>query len=327
MANDKNEEETYSLIFSSLKHPIRRKILRMLEHHDLTFSEMLEILAIDSGHLSYHLENLGELVTHTQDGKYGLSSFGTAAIKLMGGVEEYDARTTQSRSKAVTIAKIFSLALALTLLLVSFYSMNVVTSAHINDVYGFSNTPLVLAQNQTFNYFLNFTQKSPAYISYMTTGGPSGMLVVDPQLAGSINEWEEYIPRLEIDVNQTQSQEFNHAFLNITLCDSKGIAVNSLYTQGGERVQGFLWGVSGGGEGSASGGIGATISRPDNYSMEVRNLGPDWLYANVSVYVVREYLQKPVFYYGLTGLIMTSSYLIVFFAVWSWTKRRKCARS
>ncbi len=322
MADEKEDEETYSLIFSSLKHPIRRKILRMLENRELTFSEILEVLAIDSGHLSYHLENLGDLIVHTQDGKYRLSSFGTAAVKLMGGVEEYDARTTPSRSKAVTIAKIFSLALAVTLLLVSLYSMNLVTSAHINDVYGLSNTPLVIAQNESFNYFLNFTQESSAYVVYGITRWPNGLSIVDPQLSGSINEWEEYYPQLEFAVNQTQSQEFHHAFLNITLYDSKGNAVKTFDTQGGQRFQGFLWGVPGGAVGSSGGGIGATISRPDNYSMEVRNMGPDWLYANVSVYVMRDYLQKPVFYYGLTGLVMTSSYLVVFFAGLGWTKRR-----
>jgi DNA-binding transcriptional ArsR family regulator len=57
MSDEKIDEETYSLIYSSLKHPIRRKILRMLEEQELTFSEILEALKIDSGHLSYHLEN------------------------------------------------------------------------------------------------------------------------------------------------------------------------------------------------------------------------------------------------------------------------------
>lgn len=319
MANDKNEEETYSLIFSSLKHPIRRKILRMLEHHELTFSEILEILAIDSGHLSYHLDNLGELVTRTRDGKYGLSSFGTAAVKLMGGVEEYDARTTPSRSKAVTVAKIFSLALALTLLLVSLYSMNLVTSAQTNVWHGVSNMPLTLAQNQTFDYEIDFAQKYPTF------NAPRGMLVVDSQLAaGSINEWAEYYPRMEIDVNQTQGLEFKDAFLNVTLRDSKGNVVN-WYDSNGNVVSPIpaLWGVGGGGPSSFSGWIGATINRPDNFSLEVQNLGPDSLYANVGVYVVGQYFQKPLFYYGLAGLIMTSSYLVVFFAGWGWTKRRE----
>jgi DNA-binding transcriptional ArsR family regulator len=63
---EKTEEETYSLIYSSLKHPVRRKILRMLEIKPLTFSEILEVVSIDSGHLTYHLENLGDLITHSQ---------------------------------------------------------------------------------------------------------------------------------------------------------------------------------------------------------------------------------------------------------------------
>ncbi|TET26814.1 MAG: ArsR family transcriptional regulator, partial [Candidatus Bathyarchaeum sp.] len=87
MDEDNLEEETYSLIFTSLKHPIRRRILRMLADKPLTYSEILETLNIDSGHLSYHLENLGDLTVHANNGHYKLSSFGVAAVKLMGGVE------------------------------------------------------------------------------------------------------------------------------------------------------------------------------------------------------------------------------------------------
>jgi len=42
MVEDNMEEETYSLIFTSLKHPIRRRILRMLADKPLTYSEILE---------------------------------------------------------------------------------------------------------------------------------------------------------------------------------------------------------------------------------------------------------------------------------------------
>ena len=57
-----SEEEIYSVMFSSLRHPARRKILRMLSERKVTYSQMLEELAIPSSHLTYHLENLGELV-------------------------------------------------------------------------------------------------------------------------------------------------------------------------------------------------------------------------------------------------------------------------
>jgi DNA-binding transcriptional ArsR family regulator len=88
MLGEKIEEETYSLLFRSLKHPIRRKILRILVDKELAFSEILNILSIDSGHLSYHIENLGDLVKRSDNGKYGLSSIGVAAVNLMSGVEE-----------------------------------------------------------------------------------------------------------------------------------------------------------------------------------------------------------------------------------------------
>jgi DNA-binding transcriptional ArsR family regulator len=81
-------EETYSTMFASLKHPARRKILRMLAEKPKNFSRILDELGISSSHLTYHLENLGELVTKLDDGRYRLSSFGKAAVLTMKGVEE-----------------------------------------------------------------------------------------------------------------------------------------------------------------------------------------------------------------------------------------------
>jgi len=82
------EEEPYSTIFTSLKHPVRRKILRMLSEKPRNFSKILEALGISSSHLTYHLENLGECVSKTDDGKYKLSTFGEAAVTTMSKVEE-----------------------------------------------------------------------------------------------------------------------------------------------------------------------------------------------------------------------------------------------
>jgi DNA-binding transcriptional ArsR family regulator len=83
-----SEKEPYSLMFLSLSHPARRKILRMLADKPRNFSTMLETLGISSSHLTYHLENLGELVTKLDDGRYKLSAFGEAAVMTMRGVEE-----------------------------------------------------------------------------------------------------------------------------------------------------------------------------------------------------------------------------------------------
>jgi DNA-binding transcriptional ArsR family regulator len=81
-------EETYSAMFSSLRHPARRKILRMLSERSMTFSQMLEELEIPGSHLTYHLENLGELVVKMEDGKYKLSSVGEACCSIMKSAED-----------------------------------------------------------------------------------------------------------------------------------------------------------------------------------------------------------------------------------------------
>jgi DNA-binding transcriptional ArsR family regulator len=90
------EEETYSTMFTSLRHPARRKILRMLSEKPRNFSEILEELGISSSHLTYHLENLGELVSKMEDGRYRLSTFGEAAVATMSRVEEAP-KTTEAK--------------------------------------------------------------------------------------------------------------------------------------------------------------------------------------------------------------------------------------
>jgi DNA-binding transcriptional ArsR family regulator len=90
-----SEDEIYSTMFTSLKHPSRRKILRMLSERSMTFSQMLEELKISSSHLTYHLESLGELVLKIDEGKYALSSFGEATVDTMRGVEEVPLRRSK----------------------------------------------------------------------------------------------------------------------------------------------------------------------------------------------------------------------------------------
>jgi DNA-binding transcriptional ArsR family regulator len=100
-----HDEETYSVIFAALKHPVRRRILRMLSDEERTYTQMLTELDLDTGHLNYYLESLGELLAKTDDGKYRLSEFGRAALDLMDGVEEpkEGMRETEKISRRRTI--------------------------------------------------------------------------------------------------------------------------------------------------------------------------------------------------------------------------------
>src|SRR5207247_8943444 len=81
------DEETYSVIFSSLKHPLRRKILRILAAGPKTFTEVLQQLDVDSAHFSYHLESLGGLTRKDEEEKYHLSNLERAASSLMPRVD------------------------------------------------------------------------------------------------------------------------------------------------------------------------------------------------------------------------------------------------
>ena len=91
-------EESYSTMFSSLRHPARRKILKMLSEKSMTFSQMLDELEIPGSHLTYHLENLGEFIVKMDDGKYKLSSFGEASVSMMKGAEEVPSNQTKKFS-------------------------------------------------------------------------------------------------------------------------------------------------------------------------------------------------------------------------------------
>lgn len=95
-----SDEEPYSTIFASLNHPVRRRILRMLSQKPMSFSEILEVLGVSSSFLTYHIENLRELVSKANDGKYGLSSFGEAAMATMSKVEDIPITAPQQQTRS-----------------------------------------------------------------------------------------------------------------------------------------------------------------------------------------------------------------------------------
>lgn len=82
------EGDPYSTIFSSLKHPTRRLVLRSLAHTGpKRFSQLQTELKVDSPSLSYHLDALQGLVEKKNE-IYSLTELGVAALSLMRRVEE-----------------------------------------------------------------------------------------------------------------------------------------------------------------------------------------------------------------------------------------------
>lgn len=101
-----------------MKHPIRRRILRILSDEPQTFSGLQKLFTIESSHLTYHLEGLGNLLLKTQDGKYALSSLGEAAVSTMRRVEEPSKTTSHLRFPSKTW-KLFMTAMLIGLILLS----------------------------------------------------------------------------------------------------------------------------------------------------------------------------------------------------------------
>jgi hypothetical protein len=127
-----SEEEIYSIMFSSLKHPVRRKILRMLTKKPMTFSQMLEAIGVSSSHLTYHLENLGELLSKKENGEYRLSTFGAASVETMKVVEE--APAVRSKYGFPLSLKWRSLLTILIIAVVLLASMSYVQYASLNQL-------------------------------------------------------------------------------------------------------------------------------------------------------------------------------------------------
>lgn len=115
---DSREDEIYSTMFSSLKHPVRRQILRMLGIEPMTFMDMVEELGVSTPQLTYHLESLGDLVSKTDNSQYKLSAFGLATINAMKSVEEV--HQNEPKRHLVTFKwKIFSVVLMIAVLLLA----------------------------------------------------------------------------------------------------------------------------------------------------------------------------------------------------------------
>ena len=147
-----SEETIYSTMFKSLKHPVRRKILRVLSDKPTSFSDLLGELGVSSSHLTYHLESLGELVAKIDGGDYKLSTFGEAAVNTMRVVEDAPVvQTTQKWSMSFRWKPVFGALVIGIVLLASFsvFQLNTVNlqsrqlsqlQAQYNELLSFTGT-------------------------------------------------------------------------------------------------------------------------------------------------------------------------------------------
>lgn len=84
-----NENHDFEAIraeaFDAIGHPTRIRILQALGEKSLTFSDLKRLVGIESsGHMSFHLGKLKDLVKTTPDGAYVLTDDGREALRIIG---------------------------------------------------------------------------------------------------------------------------------------------------------------------------------------------------------------------------------------------------
>jgi len=83
-------QDRVSRILAVLSHPLRREILENLsEKGELSFTDLMNSLGVDTGKLSFHIRNLTAFLEQTPTGRYRLSKIGEHAISLIKDLEAW----------------------------------------------------------------------------------------------------------------------------------------------------------------------------------------------------------------------------------------------
>jgi uncharacterized RDD family membrane protein YckC/DNA-binding transcriptional ArsR family regulator len=84
------DQENVTKVISVLSHPLRREILLTLsDNGECTFTELLNVVKVDTGKLSFHLRSLSAFMEQTRTGKYKLNRTGESAVRVILDVESW----------------------------------------------------------------------------------------------------------------------------------------------------------------------------------------------------------------------------------------------
>ena len=108
------DQENISKILSVLSHPLRREILIILsEKSEATFTDLLNLLKVDTGKLSFHLRSLQAFIEQTPSGKYKLSRAGESAIRVIRDIESWaEVADVQRKESQLVVASFKKRAIA-----------------------------------------------------------------------------------------------------------------------------------------------------------------------------------------------------------------------
>jgi Predicted transcriptional regulators len=341
-------DETYSVIYAALKHPLRRRILRMLNQEELTYTQILNKLDVDTGHLNYYLESLGELVVKTPEGKYRLSEYGKAAVKLMAGVEETEpslaapAKRWFSKRKITRLTQVVCI---IALILTGAFLMTITTvrTYWLEASGSLDNTDTrVLAPNETISSidYLNVRgfptdTLTTHYRTFLQIELANVNVSLQVQVTESIypsasfpaDEYQAYVQNPLVIYNQafkgpygSEDEVGSYLFsklgqtilVPIKSPQEKGMLVSNSFAQYTTNVTNL--------------GVATLVRNPQNYSQQTStNITDNTGTLNLKVsYPLIERTDYPYFYYGLTLISLAT---VTYSAVLSAVEDRKISGS
>ena len=124
------DQGNVSKILSVLSHPIRREILLNLSNKgESSFTDLLNLLKVDTGKLSFHLRSLAPFIEQTPSGKYKLSRAGEDAVRVIHDVESWaEVADVQGKASSLSLASFKNRAFAF---LIDFALILAITTAII----------------------------------------------------------------------------------------------------------------------------------------------------------------------------------------------------
>ena len=108
------DQGNVSKILSVLSHPLRREILLDLsDNGESSFTDLLNLLKVDTGKLSFHLRSLSPFIEQTSSGKYKLSRAGESAVRVIHDVEGWaEVADIEGKASSLPLASFKNRALA-----------------------------------------------------------------------------------------------------------------------------------------------------------------------------------------------------------------------
>jgi hypothetical protein len=257
------------------------------------------------------------LITRSQDGKYGLSSIGVAAAKLMSGVEEHPAVPTHKKARdGLDVLKFYPLILVGILVFAGLYFASFTTIVTSEDVETTPGTLFSIRTGETFQYNVTIVFSEGMREQRVED---DALYEVRAPLIDTLTLWEKGLFSFGLEGNGTfdmqitvytpaEANKFDGMSIvitNATQINATQISVyrptrTATYRERFDNFQGRIL------------GLGHTeITQEGTYTCEIRNLGTQEITGLLSVHLGWELFHRPYFIFGVAAISLALIYPVL----------------